>query len=236
MNNKDYGYSSISWEEANFNNIKLVEAEYRERLDGTLKDFQDIDKKSQFVLTGLIGLITAILGLGLSQSKNIDSQHLIGILTLASMFGVGAIFATFSVFPRTYAHFGVTPSDLNVAEWSKLLLGNEKDACRLSGVRIKEYARAIEQHNESNRKKSYWLKLALIATVASPISAVLFTAAATLVLRNAPHTGAVTPIATAAVCPPHPAIAAPIAIIGVIGLLLGAITGALLRRTIVPRH
>src|SRR4051812_584036 len=98
----DFGYSQVDWEQTNAANVTLVEAEYRQRFDGTLSDAQDLDKKAQFVLSGLIGLVTALLGLTFAQAKNVDLQYLVALFVLAAVFGLGAIFASVSVYPRTY--------------------------------------------------------------------------------------------------------------------------------------
>src|ERR1043166_5708805 len=133
----DYGYSKVVWEQMTPENVKLVEAEYRQRFEGTLSAWQDLDKKAQFILTGLVGLMTAILGLAFSQAKSLEPQYAIGLYALAVMFGLGALCASASFYPRTYAHLGTTPGDLNVAAWLDLLKGNEQNALRLYGGRIK---------------------------------------------------------------------------------------------------
>jgi hypothetical protein len=66
---KDYGFASIKWEEMNETNVRLVAAEYRERFEGTLKGSDDIDKKAQYVLSGLIGLVTVLIGVSFTQAK-----------------------------------------------------------------------------------------------------------------------------------------------------------------------
>ena len=189
----DFGYSNVVWEDMNPDNLRLVEAEYRQRFEGTLNDAQDLDKKAQFVLTGLV---TAILGLAFSQAKDMQFQYLTGLYALAVTFGLGAIFANLSLYPRTYAHLGATPTDLNVTAWLPLLKGGDKDALRLSGVRIKEYAVAIDQHTCENAKKSRWLKRAMTATALSfPIALVsVAAAAAVLVLLHSTKATVVAPV------------------------------------------
>jgi hypothetical protein len=183
----DYGYSQIDWEQTNPENVKLVEAEYRQRFEEALKAWQDIDKKGQFILTGLTGLLTAILGLMFSQAKNLELQYIVGLYGLAVMFACGVIFAGFSLYPRTYPHLGVTPADLNVAAWEPLLKGCSKHALELCGVRIKEYARRIIEHDRSNAKKSRWLKFAVIAIVLSfPIAIGLAAATSVFVFLHSP--------------------------------------------------
>jgi hypothetical protein len=196
----DFGYSQIEWEKASRENVMLVEAEYRQRFEGTLAGNEDLDKKAQYVLTGLIGLITAILGLAFSQARNMDIQYLIGLFTLASTFGLASIFASVSLYPRPYAHLGTTPADLNVGAWAHLLNGNEKDALRLYGVRIKEYSRAISNNALENAKKSRWLKLALIATVLAFPASIAATASVALFDVSKPAVAA--PVASVPVSPP----------------------------------
>jgi hypothetical protein len=196
----DFGYGNVEWEKANAKNVELVEAEYRQRFEGSLAGAADIDKKAQFVFTALVGLVTAILTLAFAQARNVETHYLVGLFTLASFFGVGAVFASVSVYPRSYSHLGTTPANLNVSEWTPLLMGDEKAAIRLSGVRIKEYARAIYDHTRANQRKSFWLKLTLWATVLSfPVALALVFLVA--IFLHAPKAAVVAPIAaTIALC------------------------------------
>jgi hypothetical protein len=196
----DFGYSQIEWEKTNRENVLLVEAEYRQRFEGTLAGEESLDKKAQYILTGLIALITAILGLAFSQAKNIELQYLIGLFTLASLFGLASMCASVSLYPRSYAHLGATPADLNVAAWAPLLNGNDKDAQRLYGVRIKEYARAISDHTSENAKKSRWLKLALLATVLALPASIAATVSVAFV--NASKPAVTAPVAAVPLGPP----------------------------------
>lgn len=191
----DFGYQSIQWENANPKNVELVEAEYRLRFEGSLAGAADIDKKAQFVFTALIGLVTAILSLAFAQAKNVEPQYLFGLFTLAGFFGIGAVFASVSVYPRSYSHLGTTPGDLNVAAWQPLLMGDDKAAIRLAGVRIKEYAIAIDQHSRANARKSFWLKLTLWATVLS-FPAALASVFLVPVFLNASKAAVIAPVAT----------------------------------------
>lgn len=65
----DFGYSKIEWEKTNRENVTQVEAEYRQRFEGTLAGQADLDKKAQYILTGLITLVSALLGLAFFQAK-----------------------------------------------------------------------------------------------------------------------------------------------------------------------
>jgi hypothetical protein len=183
----DFGYSQIVWETTSPENVKLAEAEYRLSFDGTLVDAQDLDKKAQYVLTGLIGLTTAILGFAFTQSKQLDVQYLVALYVLASTFGLGAVFASVSLLPRTYCRAGTTPNNLDVSEWKPLLVGSEEDARRLYGLRIRAYSRAISSHNVVNAQKSFWLRMALISAVVAVFAALASAAAtaAVLVFLNA---------------------------------------------------
>jgi len=165
----DYGYANIKWEEMNETNVKLVEAEYRERFEGTIRGSDDIDKKAQYVLSGLIGLITAIIGVSFTQAK--DLQYLVRLYTLATSFILAAVCSAISLRPRVFVHPGSTPHDLNVGSWEPLLAGNEKTAIRLCGVRIKEYARGIARNERSNAQKSRWLQAAIfVIATATPLA------------------------------------------------------------------
>jgi hypothetical protein len=238
INQSDFGYADVKWEEMNAENAKLVEAEYRQRFDASIKGWDDIDKKGQYVLSGIIGLITAVVGLSFTQAKNIDSQYLIGLFVLAIALIIAAAFVAWSLYPRPYINPGFTPSDLNVSKWLRLLSGDEKSAIRLCGVRIKELARAIHINETSNAAKSTWLRNAIIATVAAFPAALVSVAVAAGILRLAKVSG------TAVAAPIHVpvglpgAAAAPPILIGVVAaLLLGLAAGILLGRRILPaRH
>jgi hypothetical protein len=192
----DFGYSRIEWEQTSAENVKLVEAEYRLNFDGTLTDAQDLDKKAQFVLTGLLGLTTAVLSFAFSQSKDLELRYLVGLYVLASTLGLGAVFACLSLLPRTYSRAGTTPNNLDVSHWKPLLQGDEKDVRRLYGVRIRSYARAIKAHTAVNGRKSRWLKYALSTAVVS-VFATLASAAVTpavLVFLNLTKAAVVAPV------------------------------------------
>jgi len=174
---QDYGYSKINWEEMNETNAKLVAAEYRERFEGTLKGSDDIDKKAQYVLSGLIGLVTVLIGESFTQAQDLPLEYLAGFYALAIVFTVAAVCCAISLRPRLFSHPGATPEDLNVAKWEALLAGNEKSAIRLHGVRIKEYARGITRNETSNGQKSWWLHAAIVLTAAAAPIALLATVA-----------------------------------------------------------
>ncbi|MCW5691629.1 MAG: hypothetical protein KIT48_04630 [Pseudolabrys sp.] len=180
----DYGYSDIKWEDMNEANVRLVEAEYRQRLEGTIKGSDEIDKKAQYILTGLIGLVTALIGLSFTQAERVEIQYLVGLYALATVFILGAICSAISLRPRMFVHPGSTPQDLNVAKWQELLRGDEKTAIRLAGVRIKEYARGIARNEQSNAQKSWWLQAAIILTAAAAPTSLLTTVAAVLALAE----------------------------------------------------
>jgi hypothetical protein len=234
----DFGYGDIKWEEMNADNAKLVEAEYRQRFDASIKGWDDIEKKGQYVLSGIIGLTTAVVGLSFTQAKNIDPQYLIGLFVLAVALIVAAAFVAWSLYPRPYINPGFTPSDLNVSKWLDLLSGKEKSAIRLCGVRIKELAKAIHINEASNAAKSSWLRNAIIATVAAFPAALVSVAVASGFLGFAKVTGPAVPAPVGVpVCLPGPAAVAPILVGIVAALLLGLAAGILLgRRVFAVRH
>lgn len=226
----DFGYDAVNWEEVNAENAKLVEAEYRQRFEGTIKGWEDVDKKAQFVLSGLIGLITAVVGLSFTQARSIDTQYLVSLLVLATVLIVAAAFAATSLYPRRYVYSGFTPSDLNVSKWIALLKGDEKSAIRLCGVRTKELARGIYVNDSSNAAKPKWLRNAIIATVAAFPIALLSVEVARWIggLSNTAGAAIIAP-ASIAPCAPGAVVGAPVIILfATSALLLGVTVGGLL--------
>ena len=174
----DYGYAEINWEETTPANVKLVEAEYRERLTNALATWNDLDGKARTLFPVLISLITVLGGWVLSQSQSLGHESQLGLYALAVMLFCAAMCVAGAMLPRNYSYPGMTPNDLT--SWKPLLFGNDKDALRLSGARITEYAKAIVAVEKSNDSKARWLKRSVQLILAAFPLAVLFAKAATV--------------------------------------------------------
>jgi hypothetical protein len=169
----DFGFGQVDWERTNSDNVKLVESEYRERLTGAIAAWNDLDSKARFLFTGLIGLVTALLGWVFSQSQNIELDYKIGIYTLVVVFIVSSMLVAKSITPRPYAYLGVTPKDLNVSRWWPLLKGDRSTYSRFLGMKIKEYSRAIVEAERSNDLKALWMARAIRVIISAfPLAAV----------------------------------------------------------------
>jgi hypothetical protein len=213
----DFGYSAIKWEEANAANVRLVEAEYRERLTGAIAAWNDQDGKARFLFSGLVGLVTAIVGWTLSQLQNLGFESQVGLCSLAALLFCAAMFVACAILPRPYPYLGVTPADLDVSKWSPLLQGDDKQALRLSGVRIAQYAKDIVETERSNHSKGKWMAWSVRLTLAALPLSVLFALAATAtpaVLLNAARAPVASPIGI---------------LIAAAALILGIVIGRLLR-------
>src|SRR5215216_1301522 len=120
------------------------------------RQFADL-LRAPFLFSGLVGLVTALVGWTLSQQHTLALESKVGLYTLAILLFAAAMLVACAILPRPYAYPGVTPRDLNVAAWSALLHGDDKQAVRLSGVRISQYAEDIVVTERSNDSKGKWM-------------------------------------------------------------------------------
>lgn len=152
-----YGFQSVDWKNVTIDVAQDILGQYRNRLDTSIKNFEMVDGKGRYGLTGLIGLTTALLAYSKGEPNASITVLVIGFILAAICFAI-------SLWTRPTSGTGVTTTDMSLTEWSEGMI-NPHARQELIGVVICQYAENIARNEATHKEKAIWINRGLALTL-----------------------------------------------------------------------
>ena len=155
---KKYELGQVDWGKVENDVADAVLQQYRNRLDTSIENFNALESKARYGLTGMIGLTTAVLAYTNGKEVGLSLQIMLVGLVI-SAFGF-----VLSLWTRKTSGTGVTPAQMKLGYWANGMT-NKHARNEMIGVVICQYAENISLNEGSCGKKSYWIRAGMLGVM-----------------------------------------------------------------------